>query len=128
MNSKQPFGTRDFAHGRWGQCGDQSLKEALDQLIKIHGRKKIVAILDEKQKKTPMLSKNRTNMPVNRKRFEQILDVFEPMFQLKEDSEKARHRMWMKDGMEMTYADVLITMSQRLVDTYINRRTDKTIN
>ena len=23
MNSKQPFGTRNFASGRWGQCGEQ---------------------------------------------------------------------------------------------------------
>ena len=24
MKSKQPFGTRNFASGRWGQCGEQS--------------------------------------------------------------------------------------------------------
>jgi len=32
MNSKQPFGTRNFASGRWGQCGEQSLEEEIKDL------------------------------------------------------------------------------------------------
>ena len=34
MNSKQPFGTRNFASGRWGQCGEQSQElELLDKHV-----------------------------------------------------------------------------------------------
>lgn len=32
MNSKQPFGTRNFASGRWGQCGEQSQSEQIKDL------------------------------------------------------------------------------------------------
>ena len=32
MNSKQPFGTRNFASGRWGQCGEQSQYEQIKDL------------------------------------------------------------------------------------------------
>ena len=47
MNSMQPFGTRDFAHGRWGQCGDQSLKETLRQLTKKHGWREVFVTLHD---------------------------------------------------------------------------------
>ena len=47
MNSKQPFGTRDFASGRWGQCEKQSLKETLEQLTKRYGWHEFLATLHD---------------------------------------------------------------------------------
>jgi len=47
VNSKKPFGTRDFACGRWGQCGEQSLKETLEQLTQKYGWCEILAILKD---------------------------------------------------------------------------------
>jgi len=122
MNSKQPFGTRDFAHGRWGQCGDESLQEALDQLFKKHGRKKVFDALDEKRKKASMLSKNRINMPMSRKRFDRVMDVFEPMFEMDDD---ARSVFWNSGAKDASYAEVVIRMSKTTVDMY---EADKTIN
>jgi hypothetical protein len=45
MNSMQPFGTRDFASGRWGQCGGHSLREILEQLIQKYGWREFLATL-----------------------------------------------------------------------------------
>lgn len=49
MNSKQPFGTRNFASGRWGQCGEQSLEEENKELkSQILEDKKIIYSLRNK--------------------------------------------------------------------------------
>jgi hypothetical protein len=49
MNSKQPFGTRNFASGRWGQCGEQSLEEENKELkSQIAEDKKIIDNLRNK--------------------------------------------------------------------------------
>ena len=49
MNSKQPFGTRNFASGRWGQCGEQSQSEQIKDLKRrVAEDKKIIERLIKK--------------------------------------------------------------------------------
>ena len=94
MNSKQSFGTRNFAGGTWNQCDDLPLTEALWELLQKYGWSKFISSVDRcksrrletnkpttKKTSNKLLTHKRVHHPIARHRFDQVMDVFDPMFE-----------------------------------------------
>ena len=138
MNSKQSFGTKNFAGGTWNQCDDLPLTEALWELLQKYGWSEFISSVDQcrsrrleidkpttKKKPNNLLTHKRVLRVISRHRFDQIMDVFDPMIN-PTGSNKAEKAKWLAErrksywsticGNNQTYAQVILFISEQILE------------
>ena len=135
MNSKQSFGTRNFAGGTWNQCDDLPLTEALWELLQKYGWSKFISSVDQcksrrleinkpttKKTSNKLLTHKRVHHPIARHRFDQVMDVFDPMFEpvgannaeQEKYARERKERFWNQLGdHRSTYAEAMLYMCEQ---------------